>query len=107
MTDYIITDDGWHLIIDNGWVDDTPVDDATKDPVSSNWAHGIQDALDKYMGFRVWSKEWFLFEKIPNEVDPLTAVVIVIGAIIAGLFGALIPAIRAARMQPVEALRYE
>ncbi len=67
----------------------------------------IQDALDDWFGFRVWSREWFLFEKIPNEVDPLTAAIIMIGAIAAGLVGAILPAIRAARMQPVEALRYE
>ncbi len=67
----------------------------------------IQDWLADAFGWRVWSKEVFLFEKIPNEVDPTTAIAIVIGAILAGLLGAIIPAIRAARMQPVEALRYE
>ena len=67
----------------------------------------IQDALDKWIGFRVWSKEWFLFEKIPNEVDLSTALYIMGGAIVAGVLGAIIPAIRAGRMQPVEALRYE
>ncbi len=67
----------------------------------------IQDWLDEVLGFRVWSREWFLFEKIPNTVDLSTAVIIALGAIAAGLFGALLPAIRAGRMQPVEALRYE
>ncbi len=67
----------------------------------------IQDAIDYWFGFRVWSKEWFLFEKIPNEVELLPAVLIMIGAVLAGLVGAILPAIRAARMQPVEALRYE
>jgi lipoprotein-releasing system permease protein len=67
----------------------------------------IQDWLDDTFGFRVWSREWFLFEKIPNEVDWTAALFIVVAAIIAGLVGALMPAIRAARMQPVEALRYE
>ena len=67
----------------------------------------IQDTIDRWFGFRVWSREWFLFEKIPNTVEPATAAVIVIAAILAGLAGATIPAIRAARMQPVEALRYE
>ena len=67
----------------------------------------IQDAIDRWFGFRVWSKEWFLFEEIPNEVEALPAVLIVLGAIMAGLLGAMIPAARAARMQPVEALRYE
>jgi len=67
----------------------------------------IQDAIDEWFGFRVWSREWYLFEEIPNEVDPQTGLVIAISAIVAGLLGALIPAIRAGRMQPVEALRYE
>ena len=48
-----------------------------------------------------------MFEKIPNEVQLVPALLIVAGAIVAGLLGAIIPALRAARMQPVEALRYE
>ena len=67
----------------------------------------IQDWADSTFGFRVWSKETFMFEKIPSEVDWTIAAVIVGGSILAGLVGALVPAIRAARMQPVEALRYE
>jgi lipoprotein-releasing system permease protein len=67
----------------------------------------IQDAVDRWFGFRVWNREFFMFEKIPNEVDAMPALLIVAGAIVAGLLGALLPAWRAARMQPVEALRYE
>ncbi len=67
----------------------------------------IQDWLADVFGFRVWSKDYFIFEKIPNEVDWPAAVWIIAGAMFAGLVGAMLPAIRAARMQPVEALRYE
>jgi len=67
----------------------------------------IHEALGRWFGFQVWDPEWFLFQQIPNEVDPATGGAIVAGAIAAGLLGALIPALRAARMQPVEALRYE
>lgn len=67
----------------------------------------IADWLARNFGFQVWDREFFMFEKIPNEVQPGTVLAVVIGAIIAGLLGALVPAIRAARMQPVEALRYE
>ncbi len=67
----------------------------------------IQDWLADAFGFRVWSKEYFIFEMIPNEVDWSATAYIIAGAILAGLIGALLPAIRAARMQPVEALRYE
>ena len=67
----------------------------------------IQDAVDRWFGFRVWDREVFMFEKIPNEVQLIPALLIVAGAILAGLVGAIVPAMRAARMQPVEALRYE
>jgi lipoprotein-releasing system permease protein len=72
----------------------------------SNINH-IQDWADRMFGFRVWTKESFMFEEIPTEVDWNMAVYIVAGSILAGLIGALVPAIRAGRMQPVEALRYE
>jgi lipoprotein-releasing system permease protein len=67
----------------------------------------IQDAVDRWFGFRVWSREVFMFERIPSQVSVSSVVLIVIGAIVAGLLGALIPAVQAARKQPVEALRYE
>jgi lipoprotein-releasing system permease protein len=72
-----------------------------------HYINEVQDALDAWLGFRVWSKEVFLFEKIPNEVQAGTALAIAAGAVAAGLIGALIPAAWAGRMQPVEALRYE
>ena len=67
----------------------------------------IHDWIGETFGFEVWSREWFLFEKIPNEVDWTAAAFIVVGAILAALAGVLAPSVRAARMQPVEALRYE
>jgi len=67
----------------------------------------IHDWIGRTFGFRVWSAETFLFEEIPNEVDPVAAVVIVVGSMLSGVVGALVPAVRAARMEPVEALRYE
>ena len=69
--------------------------------------NAIQDFTDSVAGFRVWNRETFMFERIPNEVDWNAAVWIIASALIAGLIGSLIPAFRAARMQPVEALRYE
>jgi len=67
----------------------------------------IHDWVGRTFGFRVWSAETFLFEEIPNEVDSATAMVIVVGSVLSGVLGALVPAVRAARMEPVEALRYE
>ena len=56
---------------------------------------------------QVWSPDVYTFDRIPNVVDPTEAVVIVIVAVVASMLGALIPAILAARVWPVDALRYE
>ncbi|MCK4601362.1 MAG: ABC transporter permease, partial [Phycisphaerae bacterium] len=69
--------------------------------------NGIRNWLGDEFGFRPWTRERFMFAEIPNQVDPWTVLVIIVVAVIAGVLGAIVPAIRAARMQPVEALRYE
>jgi lipoprotein-releasing system permease protein len=67
----------------------------------------IHDWIGRTFGFVVWSRETFMFEKIPNEVQFFSAAMIFVGAVVFGILGAAIPAIKAARKQPVEALRYE
>jgi lipoprotein-releasing system permease protein len=67
----------------------------------------IHTGLGRWLGIQVWNPEVYLFDKIPNTIDPLAAAVIASTAIVSSLIGALLPALRAARMNPVEALRWE
>ncbi len=55
----------------------------------------------------IWNPEVYTFDRIPNRVNPLDALVIYAIAIVASMLGSLIAAVRAARVWPVEALRYE
>ena len=68
--------------------------------------NSIADWLALNFGFSPF-QEGFLFDTLPDEVQLSTVINIAIAAIISGLGGALLPALKAARMQPVEALRYE
>jgi lipoprotein-releasing system permease protein len=72
--------------------------------------HNI-NSLNAWLGrvwhTRIWDPRTYVFDTIPNQIDTKEAVVIVAAAILASLIGALVPAIRAARMNPVEALRWE
>ena len=80
--------------------------------VAAGWwfVHNINTIhawIGQATGFQVWNPETYLFDEIPNQVDPAVALAIVIWAIFSGLIGALIPAVRAGIMEPAEAVRYE
>ncbi|HEX2972001.1 MAG TPA: hypothetical protein VHP11_06690, partial [Tepidisphaeraceae bacterium] len=69
-----------------------------------NWLHSELGVL---MGIEIWKADVYLFDTIPSTMDPKEVAVIVGVAIIASILGAFVPAVRAARMHPVEALRWE
>lgn len=57
--------------------------------------------------FYIWDPRVYVFTEIPHDVDPLKAAIIFVSGVLASTVGALIPAARAARMRPVQALRFE
>jgi lipoprotein-releasing system permease protein len=63
--------------------------------------------LGHIFGIVIWNPEVYMFDTIPNTVNPREAIWIVGVAIVSSVVGALVPAIRAARLDPVESLRWE
>ncbi len=73
-----------------------------------HYINDIQDFIAKFNpSLRVWNPEIYAFDRIPNQVKSDDLMWIVIVAIVASMVGALWAAWRAARVWPVEALRYE
>ena len=56
---------------------------------------------------KVFDDTIYYFDKIPTLVEPLTVVWIVAGALLIAVLASIWPAQRAARLHPVQALRFE
>jgi lipoprotein-releasing system permease protein len=69
-----------------------------------NWLHM---ELGKHLGIVIFNPEVYMFDKIPDTMALNNIVAIVGVAIVASILGALIPAIYAAWLNPVDALRFE
>lgn len=67
----------------------------------------IHDWLGETLGISIWSPEIYYINKIPNEVEPWRAAVVMVAGVFFSVLGALIPSVRAAYMDPVKALRFE
>jgi len=65
----------------------------------------LEKWLYDHYGFQLWNRMLYAIDDIPNNVEFDTVAVIISSAILAGLLGAFVPAIQAARRQPVETLQ--
>jgi lipoprotein-releasing system permease protein len=72
-----------------------------------HYINQIADLLSIAMGQEVFDPSIYYFYKIPTIVNPLTVLWIMVGAIGIAVGASVFPALRAARMHPVEALRHE
>ena len=72
-----------------------------------HYINELHAGLGKLFGIQIWNPEVYVFDKIPNTMSWRDISVIVPIAIVSSVLGALLPAIRAARMHPVESLRWE
>ncbi|HUB25775.1 MAG TPA: FtsX-like permease family protein [Tepidisphaeraceae bacterium] len=57
--------------------------------------------------FTIWDPKTYIFDTIPNTMESSDVIWIVSIAVLSAVLGAVIPAVRAGRMHPVEALRWE
>ncbi len=67
----------------------------------------IHEWLGRALHVVIWDPRVYYFTTIPNQVDTPHAVMVFAGGVLSAVVGALIPAWRAARMDPVKSLRFE
>ncbi len=69
-----------------------------------NW---IERVVYKYLGWRPFPPEVYYFNEIPTAVDIKSIIIIVSFSIACGVLFSIYPASKAARLNPIETLRYE
>jgi lipoprotein-releasing system permease protein len=72
-----------------------------------HYINQIADGLEMLTGGEVFDPTIYYFDRIPTIVDPFSIAMVMIGAIAIAVLASVLPAMRAARLHPVEALRYE
>lgn len=71
------------------------------------YINDVADVLEFVTGQEVFDPTIYYFDTIPTVIHPWMVVWVVAGAVMIAVAASVLPAIRAARMRPVEALRYE
>lgn len=67
----------------------------------------IESVITFVTGRKVFDEKIYYFKEIPTHIDPFTICWVALGAIAIAVLASVLPARRAARLQPVRALRYE
>ncbi|MEL7337732.1 MAG: FtsX-like permease family protein, partial [Planctomycetota bacterium] len=72
-----------------------------------HYINDIANGIEMLTGREVFDPTVYYFTEIPTIIYPLTMVWVVFGAVLIAVLSSVLPAIRAARMHPVRALRFD
>ncbi len=67
----------------------------------------IEKKLTEWTGQEIFDRTVYYFKDIPTDIQPASVVLIVLGAVLIAVVFSILPALRAAVLHPVRALRYE
>jgi lipoprotein-releasing system permease protein len=67
----------------------------------------IEHALSLVTGQDIFDRSIYYFNEIPTDIQPLNVVLVNVGAVAIAVLFSVLPALRAALLHPVRALRYE
>ena len=67
----------------------------------------IRQFLSSLLGTTIFDPTLYFLSRLPADMDPAETLAVVIMALALSFLATLFPAWRAARLDPVEALRYE
>jgi len=67
----------------------------------------LLESMRLRFGVKIWDAQIYYFDKIPAKLDWNEVSIIMLFSILSAIFGSLVPAIVASRLDPVEAIRYE
>jgi lipoprotein-releasing system permease protein len=68
--------------------------------------HGIEQFVSGLLNTQLWDPSAYLFDHIPARFKWSEMLILGVSSVLASMIGALLPAIRAGRMDPIEVLRY-
>jgi lipoprotein-releasing system permease protein len=69
--------------------------------------NGIEHLLTKVTGQEIFDRSVYYFDQIPTFIQPSSVALINVGAVAIAVLFSVLPALRAALLHPVRALRYE
>ncbi len=67
----------------------------------------IEQLLTKWTGHELFNRSVYYFNEIPTDIAPMSVVLVNVGAVAIAVLFSVLPALRAALLHPVRALRYE
>ena len=71
------------------------------------YANEIAAGIEKTFGWRILPTDIYYLDRIPTHIDPVGVAMILCATVAVALLAAMVPSLIAARLNPVESLRYE